>query len=58
MTDRNIPCGSYETEEPFDYHDRRGIADEYRFSRIVNPERRPEIDEGEDAPEFDVRYGY
>ena len=56
MTKKNIPLENYEIEEPYDYWDRGNRSDEYRLSRAVNPERKPEIDEGEDIPEYGVRY--
>ena len=58
MTDRNIPFDDYSVDEPFDYWDRGSRAEEYRFSRIVSPGRKPEIDEGEELPEFGVRYRF
>ena len=62
MTDRNIPYNNYEIDEAYDYWDRCGRSDEYRFSSIVNPEkipdRKPEIDDGEDIPDFGIRYRF
>ena len=58
MTDRNTPFNNYEIDEPYDYWDRCGRSDEYRFSSIVNPDRKPEIDYGEDFPDYEVRYRY
>ena len=55
MQDREIPY-NYEIDEPYDYWDRCGRSDEYRFSSMVKPDRKPEIDDGDDFPEYEIKY--